>query len=654
MNEFYPHIFEPLIIGRTLFKNRIFMAPMTNHLLQNEGTSPGDAYIKNRAMVAKNGAACVCFGGCLVSEENILHRSSFDLRDPAGWKNWIKFTDAIHFFGAKASVELIHFGMEIERRPGMTDEEAVALGASDCVIHNAFGPMKIKAMTEEELDRLCDIYADMAECAKFCGFDVLLIHGGHGTLFENFLSPNTNTRTDRFNGSLENRARFPMMVLDRIRSRIGRDMLIELRVSGSHYTPGAWDIDECIQYLHLIQDKIDIAHISAGLAREPRLRAILDPTGFAKPIPNAWLAKRIKQSGLSIPVSTVGGFQSPDQMEEVLASGGADIINVGRGFLADPTFLQKARLGQVEDIRPCIRCNTCLDDFKNSHFLSCSVNPQFGRETILEAIESPSAIPRQVAVIGAGPAGIQAAIQASNRGHHVTLYDKKSVPGGLLHPAGIMPFKYYLRDYTNYLIQQLQSSAVTLHLNTEATPEMLKREQFDDVIVAIGSSPVIPPISTASGANVLTAIESYYAPEKIGDHVIVIGGGQVGCETALYYADQGKNVILIEMTDRLAADEMRTNREELLAQIAEKVTVLLNTTCTSIKKGSVVCKDRAGTVTSLPADTVLFAVGMRPNLDTALQFADSAPNVRFVGDCKKAGNIRNAVRQGYDAAASIE
>ena len=135
-------------------------------------------------------------------------------------------------------------------------------------------------------------------------------------------------------------------------------MLIELRVSGSHYTPGAWDIDECIQYLHLIQDKIDIAHISAGLAREPRLRAILDPTGFAKPIPNAWLAKRIKQSGLSIPVSTVGGFQSPDQMEEVLASGGADIINVGRGFLADPTFLQKARLGQVEDIRPCIRCNT--------------------------------------------------------------------------------------------------------------------------------------------------------------------------------------------------------------------------------------------------------------------------------------------------------
>lgn len=655
MNKYYPHIFEPITIGNKIFKNRIFLPPMTNHLLQDLSTSPGPGYIEHRIQIAKSGAACVTFGNTLVLGEKSNPRSLFNLYDESGWKNWIKFTQAMHYFGAKASMEFTHFGAETERTPGMKDEDAWAWGASDCTIHNTAGEMRIKAMNFEQMDALANCYADYAEILVHLGFDVMLIHGGHGTLFENFLTPTQNTRTDEFNGSLENRAKFPILVLDRIRDRVGNKILIELRVSGTHYNNDGWDIEECIKYLHLIQDKIDIAHISAATARDPHLRSLLEPNGYAEPIPNAWLAKKVKESGLKIPVATVGGFgDNPADMERILANNEADIINVGRAFLADPELLTKIQEGRSQDIRPCIRCLTCLDDFKNTHYLSCSVNPNFGRADLLHLLEKPIKKNKNVAVVGAGAAGMEAAIKAYDRGHTVTVYEKNSLPGGMLNVADAMPFKYYLRDYKNYLIRQFYQRNISLHFNLTATPEMLKKENYDAIIVAVGSVSSIPHIEGADGTNVLTSIESLQHQEKVGNKVVIIGGGQIGCELALNFVMRGKQVSVIEMTSDFAKDEQRTLREEMLYEMDKyQVSLYPRTVCTKITQNRVYYQTEKMNEQFIDCDTVIFATGMRPNNDLAATFMDCASEVKIIGDCDSVSNIRKAITDGYDAGSSL-
>ncbi len=253
MNQYYPHIFEPLTIGNVTFKNRIFTAPSMGHMIQNNApTYPEPAFIANYLEKAKGGAAQVECGGQQVNDpgRNPIH-SNFDIEDATGWRNFIHLTNAIHFYDAKCSYELIHFGSE-----GEYTEEAKKhkiYGCSDFVRNDG---LHFYEMPYEEMDKLADRYASLAECVKFCGFDTLLIHGGHGTLLQEFVSPRSNHRTDEYGGSIENRARFPLMVLDRIRSRVGRDLLIEYRISGSECVPGGFEIDECIEFLKVIQDRI--------------------------------------------------------------------------------------------------------------------------------------------------------------------------------------------------------------------------------------------------------------------------------------------------------------------------------------------------------------------------------------------------------------
>ena len=656
MNQLYPHIFTPLKVGNVTFKNRIFTAPSMGHMMQNNApTYPEPAMIKNYLEKAKGGAAQVECGGQQVNfpGRNPIH-SNFNIEDPTGWRNFIHFTDAIHAYDCKASYELIHFGGEGEYTP-----EAIAAGpiyGCSEFIRESDG-LHFHEMPEEEMDKLADRYADLAEAVRFCGFDTLLIHGGHGTLLQEFLSPRSNHRTDQYGGSIENRARFPMMVLDRIRQRVGRDLLIEYRISGSECVPGGFEIDDCIEFFKLVQDKIDIAHISAGVVREPRLRAITHPTGFLPPACNVYLAEAVKKCpDIHIPVLGLGAFQDPRIIEETLAAGKCDIVAMARGMIADPYTVRKAKQGRAEDIVPCIKCFRCLDEFKLTHQYVCAVNPTAGREDFTDMMIPKTWDKQRVGIIGGGPAGMVTAMYASQRGHKVTLYEKEATLGGQLRDAAYMSFKYDLLAYERYLISHVQKDPnITICTNVEATPELIAAQGFDTVIAATGAVPLVPrSIPGIDGPTVMTAGDSFFSGRPIGQKVVVIGGGQVGCEVGVHYATQGKEVTILEMQKALCPDATRTYREELQGQVSDHCkAAITGGTCTSITETGVYYKDQAGEEHFIEADTVILAMGMRSTNDHAESFRDCAETFRAIGDCVKVSNVQKAVRQGFDAAMCL-
>jgi NADPH-dependent 2,4-dienoyl-CoA reductase/sulfur reductase-like enzyme len=505
------------------------------------------------------------------------------------------------------------------------------------------------------MEKLADRYAELAECVKFCGFDILLIHGGHGTLLQEFISPRSNFREDDFGGSMEKRSRFPIMVLDRIRERVGRDLLIEYRISGSERVPGGFEIEDCIEFTKLIQDRIDIIHISAGVVREPRLRAITHPTGFLPPGCNAYLAAAVKAvSDIHLPVLTVGGFQYPQMIEETLSEGKADLVAMARGTIADPYTVNKAKSGQDKEIVPCIKCFQCLDEFKDTHYYSCSVNPYAGRESMMEMLIPREYTKKKVAVIGGGPGGMYAAMLAVERGHTVTLYEKKETLGGQLDHVDHISFKYDLLNYRNYLIDHVMTCGATVILEAEVTPELLQAEGYDSIICAIGASPVIPPIPGVEGKNVIWAVDGIRHPERTGKNIVVIGGGQVGCETAVYFGMSGKDVTVMEMQSSLAPDAMRTYREELQGQVDDHCSaVLLSACCSKINDNGVLYTDQDGKECSLTADTVILAAGMKPRSTEAEVFRECAQDFRRIGDCFRVGNVKHAIRAAFDAAMTL-
>lgn len=655
MNQLYPNIFQPITIGGVTFKNRIFSAPSTGHMIQNnEAYYPEESYIKNYLEKARGGVACVQCGGqkVFMTGRNPIH-TEFDISDPRGWRNFRHFTDNLHFYDAKCSYELIHFGSEGE----YTEEakQGIIYGCSDFVRGDG---LHFHQMPYEEMDKLADRYADLAEGVKKCGFDILLIHGGHGTLLQEFVSPRSNHRTDEFGGSMENKARFPLMVLDRIRQRVGRDLLIEYRISGSECVEGGFEIEDCIAFLKLIQDRIDIAHISAGVVREPRLRAITHPTGFLPEGCNLHLAAAVKACpDIHIPVLGLGAMQDPAFIDQALSDGKADLIAMARGLIADPYTVKKAKKGCQDDIVPCIKCFHCLDEFKDTHYYSCSVNPIAGRETYLDMLIPKEYDRQKVAIIGGGPAGMYAALEAAKRGHDVTLFEKENTLGGQLKDAGFMSFKYDLRKFEKYLIRHVTTDPrIRVCLNTEAMPELISALGFDTVIAAVGADPIVPAsIPGIGGSNVMTAGESFFAPAgTVGHKVAVIGGGQVGCETGVHYGMLGHDVTILEMKDALAPDAMRTYREELVGQVGDHCTAAITgATCTAIDDTAVTYRDRDGTEHRLEADTVILAMGMRAKTVLAESFRECAEDFRKIGDCAKVGNVKHAVRQAYDAAMTI-
>lgn len=659
MNKYFPHLFAPLKVKNTTFRNRIFGAPTGSKELTDHDhlTIKNIDYLRRRA---QGGAAMVCLGDVVVDETGYVDWSykvkAFDKRNEAGFYD---MAGAIESQGAHASMELVHAGMHFH------DDNRINYGPSNMVDEFDQGDgsgihrHEIIEMPPEIIEQVVESHGQAALRAKHCGFTSVLLHAGHGWLLSQFLSPVLNHRTDDFGGSLENRARITMMCVDRIRKYCGPNFIIEARISWKEGMTEGYQLEDSIEYCKMLEAHgVDMIQVSCGSLHFHDTTVLSTPSWFdVDEGHNIRAAAEIKKQ-LHIPVGTVGAITDPEVMERWIAEGLVDYVVLARALIADPDLPKKAMHGKLDEIRPCLRCLSCLTGGYYNLPMHCSVNPQIGRDSDYKFMPLPTE-KKRVLIAGGGPAGMEAAIVASQRGHEVILCEKSDKLGGLLPVLEKEPFKKRIQAYREYLERMLGRSKVDVRLNTEVTPELVDSLEPDMVIAAVGGRPIIPPIK---GVEKAIQILDYYTHEpELGENILVLGGGFAGVECAIGLGMQGKRVTIVEMSDALASgpntpypgtgamqiDALWTNVKK------NHVNVMLNTKCVEITDDGMVCQDKDGNLINLKADKVVIATGIQPNSETVETLRDCVIDFAWIGDCYQPGLIRTAVRQGYDTAMNI-
>ena len=646
----YANLFQPLRLGRTVLKNRIEAAPVSvANLTPQAHFTPDNIAIFERK--AKGGAAIVNMGEARIDlKTGISHLLCLALDDPEVMPSLILATDAIRRHNAIPAIEILHPG----GRANPEYYDGPIWAPSDAPGHLG---KDYTALDEKTIDYIVNCFANAAEMAWLGGVEMVMIHGGHGWLLHEFLSPLNNHRTDKFGGSLENRARISLMVVDAIRRRCP-ELLIEFRLSGSELVEGGLTIDDQVEFAKLLDGKVDLIHVTAGTFHYPETNQHMVPSMFHPFGVNVEFAAAIKKA-VKTPVAVVGGLDEPELMEQVLAEGKADIIAVGRSIIADAQMPDKLRGGRADDVTPCIRCNHCISESfvpyvkYSSRLTRCSVNPVAGRE-YTEKDVCPALIPKKVLVIGGGPAGMEAAITLADRGHQVILAEKSGRLGGAIRFAGHVSFKSKLDQLMQVLIRRVERRKITVMLNTGMTPELARSLRPDAIVCAIGADPIVPPVPGVDLEIAVSAVGMHEHMEEIGQNVVILGGGLVGCEESILLGELGKKVTVLEMKPELCRDAPFLHHEAVLLEMERLgITARTGMRCTGILPDGVTA-EQDGKEIKLPADTVIIAAGLAPKLDEAESFRSCAPEFWKIGDCRQARNVRLAIHEGYDAGSYIE
>lgn len=648
MERKYPNLCSPVTIGRVTFRNRMFSAPMGGTDITNDGCigSKSTAFYELRA---KGGAGAVTVSECMVHPQTDgSHAYHLDTAVLGSLAAATYTADAIRRHGAMPSLELSHSGMYAGTY--MTDKDRQKSmnqwGASDTVRPDG---VEVKGLTKDMIDEIVAAYGNVAGIAKRAGFEMLMIHGGHGWLLNQFFSPYFNKRTDEYGGSLENRCRLAVEVLQAVRNAVGEGFPIEFRMSGSELFEGGYGLEEGIRIAKQIEPYIDLLHVSAGTYQ--RGFGDTHPSMFKEHGCNVYLAAEIKKH-VSVPVATIGGLNDPEQMEEIIASGKADIVYMARALLADPFLPRKVAEKRDDEIVKCLRCFTCMAERAATSTRRCTVNPLIGRELEGDEIR-PAPDKKKVLVAGGGPGGLYAAYTAARRGHQVILCEKEAETGGILRSEQALPFKHEMYELAGTYALLARQAGVEIRLNTEVTKEYAEKERADALIIAVGSEPLVPPIPRLSGENVIVVNDYYKEKEKVADDVVVFGGGLAGCECAIHLGMEGKRVHLVEMREALAPDANVRHRPLLLKEVEKWVTVHTGYKGLEVTNEGVWCKDRKGQRQLVPGTTVICALGQRSRTDIVEQLRDAAPYVAVIGDAAKVSTITNAVYWGYHAALDI-
>ena len=650
MERKYPHLCSPITLGRVTFRNRMFSSPMGGTDITKEGCIGPEsrAFYELRA---KGGAAAVTISECMVHPETDASQA-YHL-DPAIWGSLQSATlaaDAIRRHGAIPSLELSHSGQFAGTY--MTDKNAKQkmqqYGVSPSI--RADG-MEIIELDKEKIAEIVAAYGAVAATAKKAGFEMLMVHGGHGWLINQFLSPLFNKRTDEYGGSLENRVRFACEVLDAVRAAVGPGFPIEFRLSGAEFVEGGYDLDEGIRIAQALESRVDLLHVTAGTYQ--KTFGITHPSMFEAHGRNVYLAAEIKKH-VSVPVATIGGLNDPAMMEEIIASGQADVVEMARALLADHELPRKVMENREDEIVHCLRCFTCMAERGVTGTRRCTVNPLIGREMGGMEVQ-PAPVKKKVMIAGGGPGGLYAAITAARRGHAVILCEKSEKLGGILKGEQALPFKYEMYELGVTYEHLARKLGVEIRTGVEVTRELVEAEGADALIIAVGSKPLVPPIPGLNGDNVVVVNDYYKQTSKVdaASHVAVFGGGLAGCEIAVHLGQLGKQVEIIEMRDMLAPDANIRHRPLLMAQIDKYVNVHTGFKGLEVTSEGVWCQNPEGEKVLVPGEIVICALGQRARTDVVDSLRDAAPYTAVIGDCGRVSTITNAVYQGYHAALDI-
>ena len=654
----YPKLFEPLTIrrGRTefVFNNRVMMSPV-GICATGGGADNGRINIFGVDYwtgIIRGGFSSVCLPMEIPS--NGSHEGVFDLNPKkCNYMNMHLLQRSVHAYNGKTFAELIHGGR------CMTRPDVPLIGASD----SEYQGRHVKGMDAKDMQDIIDMCVDFAHQARRAGFDGIMIHFAHGWLFHDFLSPLTNHRTDEFGGSVENRCRFPIMVLKAVRDVIGDDLLIELRLTGNDEMEGGITPEDAAQQVLLLQDYVDMIHISCGTRIDVTSRPRMTPTSFFPTEHNAYASEIVKKTpGVRIPIGTVGAIGNPERAEKLLEEGKADYVLIARAAIADNEWVKKIKEGREDDIRPCLRCNMCLDHGRRKSKIKgkelvmasevsfdrmCAVNPLSMQAASKKMFPAPERR-KKVVVVGGGVAGMNAALSAANRGHEVTLYEKSDKLGGQALLSDGMWFKKEMKAYHEWLERQVRRNPnIFVVLNTEATPEMVSDINPDATIVAVGAKQIVPPIPGIEKATM--AFDVFGNEDKVGKKVVIIGGGDIGCELSIHLSERGHDCTVVELTHFQAGNAELSIRMSIL-QFMEKdnVTTLLDTKATEITDEGVWVENEEGRKL-IPADTVIVCVGTTPLREERDSFRNVSFDVINIGDCKKASNMQHAIETGFDA-----
>ncbi|MDO5346235.1 MAG: FAD-dependent oxidoreductase [Lachnospiraceae bacterium] len=669
VNKRYPHLFSELNVRGRVLKNRTVSGPMVLEWSMDKNGFLNDLGIKAFGSFAEGGVGMVTLGEGKIDDLNSrAHNHHYECRDADVITRYHLFTEYVHAYGALASIEFNHNGMHAlpEFNPGH-------LGPMGPVDIDMPSGIHVRAMTKEDMDQVSESYAQATLIAKRSGFDAVCLHFAHGWLLSAFLSSQINTRTDEYGGSLENKMRFPLQILHRIRAVVGDNILIELRLNGSDYTDGGIEIEEAVEMVKLFEKdgSVDMIHMSCGTRMDNRTRPISMSSHFVEAGHNVKFAEAVKRAGVKMPIGVVGGINDPQFIEDIIASGKADYVVAARQFLADPEWVNKAKHGEEKDIRKCMRCQHCMDtnrvnnaknvkavmeDWKGTKIHLCDLNPTWGHGAMIGQIPAPGK-KRKVVVVGGGIAGVNAAIKADELGHEVILFEQSKQIGGLLKLyAEPVWFKQGEFEYLKYLRRQLEKSGVEVHLGERATPDMVEALNPDTVIVAVGGKADHRGIPVETGSKTIDVLGVYFHEASLGKKVVIIGGNTSGCEAAIHLAGKDIEVTLLEKGDSLLPDEGVSYRLHTIQHLdeAESIKYYEETEVTRIVAGGVRARNTAtGEETFYEADTVIFATGMTPKIDEYRKFENTAIDVVNVGDSRKIGTIGTATHEGYNAAVTV-
>ncbi|MDR2356259.1 MAG: NAD(P)/FAD-dependent oxidoreductase [Clostridiales Family XIII bacterium] len=674
MGSKYKHLFSPIRIRGIDFKNRITLAPPSPNHASPDGLVTHE-FVDWFRMFARGGTSVLYVGNSSIDireckdEECQLDLSSDRAVLPLSW-----YAEMAAAYDCHASLEINHNGKDtaFETVGHAPYSASSIITSSERTRAARLGrdPIPSIEMSLEKIAETVEKYAMAALRMKRAGMDICLVHGGHGNLISQFTSPLYNFRQDEYGGSTERRARFAVEVVEAIRKKCGEDFVIEYRISADEIAEEGMHFDETLRLIALLADKIDILHVSAGIHSDFNMKYYRNwcqnymmPHGF-----NVHYARDIKARFPNLLVNTVGSITDLDLAEEILANGHADFVAMCRPLMADPDMPRKYAANKPEDRRPCLRCDACAKrlgggGMSDPRVINCAVNPISGLTSKLKDGTVPKAgVRKKVAVVGGGPGGVYAMMALCDRGHDVTLYEKSGELGGNLIGAAAPPFKSDCRDYLAWFRREAAKYKARLLLNTEATKELLDRENYDALILAVGADPIRPKLPGADKPHVCWAPEAETGGLSVGERIAIIGAGSVGVEAALDFAERGKTVALVELADEDAAlvnlfKGAGTSAPELKTLLDENANIrqYYGARLKEIRDDTILCRNAAGEEIEIEADSVLLAMGMRPRYELVEELRHCAPEteVFVVGDAKVAGNISGATNAGFQAALHI-